>query len=126
MGGSRRRASPVVGIPPPVRGRGPPSPPAVRSTVRLVDRVADVLVAALLLVAVAVIFAQVVFRYVINSPSSWLDEFAVLVFAWMIFLGAAIAQRGDSHIAMSTLVRLLPAPAQRLAYLLRAALMALV
>jgi TRAP-type C4-dicarboxylate transport system permease small subunit len=98
----------------------------LRHLAGLVDRLADGLIGALLLVAVAVIFAQVVFRYVLNSPSSWLDEFAVLVFAWMIFLGAAIAQRGDTHIAMSTLVRLLPAPAQRAAYLLRTALMAVI
>ena len=47
-------------------------------------------------------------RYVLASPIVWLDEFAVLVFAWMIFLGAAVAQRTDSHVAMDTLVACSP------------------
>ncbi len=97
-----------------------------RNASRLVDAVADSLVGAALLVIVAVIFCQVVLRYVLALPSIWLDEFAVLVFAWMIFLGAAIAQRTDSHIAMGTLVALLPAPVQRALYILRCVAMALV
>jgi TRAP-type C4-dicarboxylate transport system permease small subunit len=92
----------------------------------LVDAVADLLVGAALFITVAVIFCQVVLRYLLASPSIWLDEFAVLVFAWMIFLGAAIAQRTDSHIAMGTLVALLPAPVQRALYALRCGAMATV
>ena len=103
------------------------SPPQPRGgAARIVDLVADTLLGAALLVTVAVIFCQVVLRYVVASPSSWLDEFAVLIFAWMIFLGAAVAQRTDSHIAMGTLVALLSRPAQRSLYLLRCAAMALV
>ena len=96
------------------------------AALRLIDRLADAILGAALLVAVGVIFFQVVLRYVLASPSSWLDEFAVLVFAWMIFLGAAIAQRTDSHIAMGTLVALLPRSMQRALYVLRCVAIALV
>ena len=88
------------------------------------DRIADLLLGATLLVAVAAIFTQVILRYVFSRPSSWLDEFAVLVFAWMIFIGAAVAQRTDSHVAMDVVVKLLPPRAQRVLYLLRGAAMA--
>ena len=92
----------------------------------LIDRVADGLVAASLLVMVAAISVQVVCRYGLGRPVSWLDEFAVLVFAWMTFLGAAIAQRTDSHVAMDTLVNALPERARLVLYVLRCAGMACV
>jgi TRAP-type C4-dicarboxylate transport system permease small subunit len=97
-----------------------PSPPPLRA--RLLarfDRILDAALALTVLVASVTIFAQVVLRYIFNSPIAWADEFAVLVFAWMIFIGAAVVQRTDSHLAMDTFVRLLPARAQRAAYLLR-------
>lgn len=88
------------------------------------DRIVDMVLGASLLVAVVAIFTQVILRYVFNQPSSWLDEFAVLVFAWMIFIGAAVAQRTDSHVAMDVIVKLLPLWVQRILYLLRSAAMA--
>jgi TRAP-type C4-dicarboxylate transport system permease small subunit len=90
------------------------------------DRIVDLLLGATLLVAVVAIFTQVILRYVFSQPSSWLDEFAVLVFAWMIFIGAAVAQRTDSHVAMNVIVKLLPLSAQRVLCLLRSAAMAAV
>jgi TRAP-type transport system small permease protein len=88
------------------------------------DRIVDMVLGATLLVAVVAIFTQVILRYVFNQPSSWLDEFAVLIFAWMIFIGAAVAQRTDSHVAMDYIVKLLPLWVQRILYLLRSAAVA--
>ena len=88
------------------------------------DCIVDMVLGATLLVAVVAIFTQVILRYVFNQPSSWLDEFAVLIFAWMIFIGAAVAQRTDSHVAMDFFVNLLPLWVQRILYLLRSAAMA--
>ncbi|HEX2114643.1 MAG TPA: TRAP transporter small permease subunit, partial [Alphaproteobacteria bacterium] len=59
--------------------------------------------------ASAAVFAQVIFRYVLNDPVSWLDEFAVLAFAWMIMIGAGVVQRTDSHMTIDSFVRPLPA-----------------
>ncbi len=47
--------------------------------------------------------AQVFMRYVFGAPFAWAEEFAVLVFAWLIFLGAAHVQRDDSHLSIDTL-----------------------
>jgi TRAP-type C4-dicarboxylate transport system permease small subunit len=92
----------------------------------LIDWLADGLLAASLLVAVACILVQVVCRYGFGRPIPWLDELAVLIFAWMIFLGAAVAQRTDSHVAMDTLVQALPDRPRLILYLLRCAAMAAV
>ena len=73
---------------------------------RLLDR----LVAGLLAVGMAamslVMLAQVLMRYAFGAPIVWAEEFAVLVFAWLIFLGAAYVQRTDSHLAVDSLHRI--------------------
>ena len=54
------------------------------------------------------IFSQVVFRYVLNRPIYWADEFAVLVFAWMIFTGTVVATKYNEHLSVDTFIRMLP------------------
>jgi TRAP-type C4-dicarboxylate transport system permease small subunit len=46
---------------------------------------------------------QVVARFVFAAPYSWAEELAVLLFAWITFLGAAAVQRDDSHLSIDTL-----------------------
>jgi len=89
----------------------------------VIDRAADVLLGASLLVAVTCILVQVVCRYGFGRPITWLDKLAVLDFAWLIFLGAAVAQRTDSHVAMDTLVQALPDRPRLALFLLRCAAM---
>lgn len=88
-------------------------PGRVRHYLRRIDFIPEFLLGFTVFVTVVAIFAQVVFRYVFNHPISWMDEFAVLVFAWMIFLGVAIAQKNSEHIGIDILTRTLPLKAQR-------------
>jgi TRAP-type C4-dicarboxylate transport system permease small subunit len=80
-------------------------------------RAVDVLVrfaAGMALAAASVaMLMQVVARFVFDAPFSWAEEFAVLVFAWVTFLGAAAVQRDDSHLSIDTLRTRLPARGQR-------------
>jgi TRAP-type C4-dicarboxylate transport system permease small subunit len=73
---------------------------------------------AVLATAIAV-FLQVVYRFVLEDPVAWLDEFASLIFAWMILIGAAVVQRDDSHMSVDILARLAPAPVQTALFILR-------
>jgi len=75
---------------------------------RRLDFIPELLLGLTVLVTCIAIFTQVVFRYVFNAPISWMDEFAVLVFAWMIFLGTAIAQKKSEHISIDIFTRFLP------------------
>jgi TRAP-type transport system small permease protein len=68
--------------------------------VRVLDRLVELALAAGMAAASLVILAQVFMRYVLGAPISWAEEFAVLLFAWLIFLGAAYVQRDDSHLAI--------------------------
>jgi TRAP-type C4-dicarboxylate transport system permease small subunit len=55
-----------------------------------------------------VTLANVVARFVFNSPIFWSAEMARYAFVWIIFLGAALAARQGSHIGMEVLVNQLP------------------
>jgi len=57
--------------------------------------------------------AQVFARFVLAAPFSWAEEFAVLLFAWITFLGAAAVQYDDSHLSIDTLRGRLSASGQR-------------
>jgi len=69
----------------------------------ILDRAVWVALATLTAVMSLAIFIQVACRVVLGTAIVWAEEFAVLLFAWMIFLGAAYGQRNDSHLSIDTL-----------------------
>lgn len=86
---------------------------------KFLDRLLDLCLAATVIAPSLAIFVQVLLRYVFERPSSWLDEFAVLVFAWMTLVGAAVVQRTDSHLSIDLAVKWLPPRGQAVAYAVR-------
>lgn len=50
-----------------------------------------------------IMLLQVLSRYVLKIGMPWTDEAARFLFLWSTFLGAAIAQRSNSHIRVSIL-----------------------
>lgn len=62
-------------------------------------------VAAFALTAMTgVILLQVFLRYVVNSPTSWSEEFATLCFVWCVMLVVPLGIRHQEHISMEFLV----------------------
>ena len=49
----------------------------------LLDRLVGWALAACLGMMTCIVFVSVVFRYVLNSPLSWTEELASLLFAWL-------------------------------------------
>lgn len=47
---------------------------------------------------VAVLFINVLFRFVFFIPSAWADELARFTFVWLVFLGASAAMYNWEHI----------------------------
>ncbi len=72
------------------------------------DKILNVVVVVCVITMVAVIFLQVIFRFVLNNPLSWTEELARYLFVWITFLGAAICAREKGHIGMDFLVSKLP------------------
>ena len=80
---------------------------------KLLDGV-SVLCMALILVLVV---AQVVMRYVFNSPLVWSEELAVYIMVWLTFIGSVICMRDNEHIEVTILVDYLPRALQRVAFI---------
>ena len=59
------------------------------------------------LIAVLVITA-VFFRYVLSDPLIWTEEFIVIVFTWMLFIGLSSGFRQRMHIRIDALLIILP------------------
>ena len=79
----------------------------------LIDRLVGWVLAACLGVMTCVVFVSVVFRYILNSPLTWSEELASLLFAWTTFLGAYVGFRTHSHIRIDTVTMFLPATVRR-------------
>jgi TRAP-type C4-dicarboxylate transport system permease small subunit len=55
------------------------------------------------IIAVLVI-AAVFFRYVLSDPLTWTEEFIVIVFTWMLFVGLSSGFRHQMHIRIDVLL----------------------
>jgi TRAP-type C4-dicarboxylate transport system permease small subunit len=84
----------------------------MRRILNLLDKSVRVALATLTAVMSLAIFIQVLCRVFLGTAIVWAEEFAVLLFAWMIFLGAAYGQRNDSHLSIDTLRNMLGHRAQ--------------
>ncbi len=86
-----------------------------------------VFVSGVALVLISAVIPYGVFtRYVLNSASSWPEPMAVLLAIVLTFVGAAACYRGQLHMRVSVVVRLLPPAGQQVMNLLAEAVMALV
>ena len=59
-----------------------------------------------------VVFLQVIFRYVLNFPLFWTEEFARYCLVWSSLLGSAVAVKRGQHIAVTIFLERFP-PALR-------------
>jgi tripartite ATP-independent transporter DctM subunit len=82
--------------------------PAPLRWLDMLDRVLDGgcrLVAALLvLIEIVILFAGVIWRYVLDMPLVWSGELAGMLFLWLVTLGAVIALRQSEHMRMTVVV----------------------
>ena len=67
---------------------------------RIVEDVCFVLVIAL----AVVVFIQVFNRFILKAPMAWSEELAMLLFQWVVFLGAAVGVKRMSHFGIDLLV----------------------
>jgi|OpeIllAssembly_1097287.scaffolds.fasta_scaffold458824_2 TRAP-type C4-dicarboxylate transport system permease small subunit len=72
-------------------------------------------VAALLMAAMTIlVFLQVLFRYLLNSPLDWSEELASFALVWMALLGACVGLKKDEHPRLDLIISRLPQKTQRL------------
>jgi len=73
------------------------------------------LIIAMMAVMVALVFANVVSRYMFNYSIIWAEELSQYLMVWITFLGAGLAMREGRHVAVEMLQDALPQPLARTA-----------
>ena len=68
----------------------------------------EILCAILLIAITAVVFAQVVNRFVFHGTFAWAEEISIYMMVWLVFLGASINVLEESNIRIDFFVKLLP------------------
>lgn len=85
---------------------------------RLLDWLEITFIGAALAFASALLFVNVVLRYVFLSPIAWAEEFSLYLLVWIVFVGASVAIRTRGHVAIDLVPRALsPVNRRRLALL---------
>ena len=70
-----------------------------------VEKALRYIVAGLVVTICVMVAAQVVFRYALQTPIVWSEEFTTLCYQWLSFLGAALAVRVRAHFGVDFAVR---------------------
>ncbi len=73
----------------------------------------DYFAALMLFGIVTVVTGQVIWRYVFNNSLSWSEELSRYLFAWLIFVGASIAVKENTHIRVDIIFNHLDAARRR-------------
>ncbi len=68
----------------------------------------EVVICCILAALTAVVFCQVLARYVFQAPLSWSEELARFLLMWLSMLSAAYAFRKGSHFALRIVLQRLP------------------
>ena len=90
----------------------------------LLGHVEEVIGGAAFVGMTAIVFVNVVSRYVFNDPIPGADELATLCFTWAVFVGAAVGVRQRLHIGIEFIVNWFPARGRAAIGLLVVVLMA--
>jgi TRAP-type C4-dicarboxylate transport system permease small subunit len=77
------------------------------------EKALEYAMAAMLAVMVALVFGNVVLRYVFGSGIASAEEVSRLMFVWLVFLGATLALRQHKHLGLEMLQARLPVPLRR-------------
>ena len=67
-----------------------------------------------LLALIVMLAMQVLFRFVLQAPLAFTEEAGRLLFAWLIFVGAARALYVSQHFMVDIVYNHVPAPLQKL------------
>jgi TRAP-type C4-dicarboxylate transport system permease small subunit len=80
---------------------------------RFLSRIVEDVCFLLVIVLAAVVFFQVFNRFILKAPMAWTEELAMLLFQWVVFLGAALGVKRMSHFGIDLLMEKLPQNSRR-------------
>jgi C4-dicarboxylate transporter DctQ subunit len=74
----------------------------------ITDYIEETLIALFLGLMTLLTFANVLFRYVLNSNILWALELTVFMFAWMVLVGASYGVKKHFHIGVDVIINIAP------------------
>lgn len=90
----------------------------MRNLVQLCDKVLELGVGALIVVATTVGFAEVISRYVLGASIGWSFEFLQIVLVYTTFFGGFLASRQRGHLRVTVVVEAMPPVLRQLCFVL--------
>jgi TRAP-type C4-dicarboxylate transport system permease small subunit len=78
-----------------------------------ISRVSLALAGGALVLMTVFVAWQVFGRYVLNQSPSWTEPASVMLMSWLIFLGAAVGVRTNTHLGFDVLLYVLPRGGKR-------------
>ncbi|MDR3331609.1 MAG: TRAP transporter small permease [Synergistaceae bacterium] len=84
-----------------------------KKTLDMIHELTQYVLFALLSAMVVIVFAQVIFRFVLHASLPWSEEAARYIMVWISMLGASIGLRSRGHIGVEALVMIFPASIRR-------------
>ena len=71
---------------------------------KILSSITEKILFVLLTAMTLIVFAQVLFRYLFQTPLYWSEEAARYIMIWIVFLGASIGIRKGSHLGFTWFV----------------------
>jgi len=93
---------------------------------KLVDRLIEAACAVTVVALTVIVCLQVFNRFVLKTPLAWSEDLAMLLFQWVVFLGAALGVKRVRHFGIELVVRRFPERWRHRVELLTPAVMAIV
>lgn len=79
---------------------------------RVLNWLETAFIGAALAFSCALLFVNVILRYVFLAPMAGVEEVSLYLLVWIVFVGSSVAMRTRGHVAIDLVPRALP-PAQR-------------
>lgn len=93
---------------------------------RIGDNLIEAVSAVIMVALTVIVFLQVFNRFVLKTPLAWSEDLAMMLYQWVVFLGAAIGVKRMRHFGIELVVRRLPSPIRHSVELLIPLVMAIV
>lgn len=93
---------------------------------KLLDRLIEAACAVAVVALTVIVSLQVFNRFVLKAPLAWSEDLAMLLFQWVVFLGAALGVKRLRHFGIELVVRKFPARMRHWVELATPAVMAIV
>ncbi|MFB5660963.1 TRAP transporter small permease [Alteribacillus sp. HJP-4] len=75
---------------------------------KIIDSLDEVISLLALAGIIVMVSANVVFRFILNSPIAWTEEVSLGLFVWLTFVGMSVVMKTNEHVSIDYFVRKFP------------------